>query len=227
MFGESRKHPKISSLESYNIARLNCPVDISDMIKRIKSKLKKLPKFTDHYSNYNKKHSWSALSLRGYTSDPGFITKPSEMSKKWKNENKDTDFKIQDTKLFDEFPEVRTLIKMLQVDTAHRVRFMKLHANTGELDRHTDLVDKDSGLSDGKLMRIHYPIVTNDKVIFESWGLSGEKHVVHMNTGEAWVLDTRKPHRAYNKGNTDRVHLVIDVVSNEYVRNLISQRWVF
>ena len=55
--------------------------------------------FTNHYSNYNKDKSWSAISLRGYSPDWGMITKPEEMSKKWKEENKDVEFKLQDTEL--------------------------------------------------------------------------------------------------------------------------------
>ena len=31
-----------------------------------KKKLSKLPAFSSHYSNYNKRKSWSAVSLRGY-----------------------------------------------------------------------------------------------------------------------------------------------------------------
>jgi aspartyl/asparaginyl beta-hydroxylase (cupin superfamily) len=42
-----------------------------------------------------------------------------------------------------------------------------------------------------------------------------------MKTGEAWFLDTRKPHRAINGGEEDRIHLVIDVVANESVRSLL------
>ena len=55
--------------------------------------------FTNHYSNYNKDKSWSAISLRGYSPEWSFITKPAEMSKKWKRRKitDDTEFKLQDT----------------------------------------------------------------------------------------------------------------------------------
>ena len=42
-----------------------------------------------------------------------------------------------------------------------------------------------------------------------------------MKVNEAWLLDTRKPHRAVNEGNEDRVHLVIDIVANEQARTLL------
>jgi hypothetical protein len=70
-------------------------------------------------------------------------------------------------------------------------------------------------------MRIHYPIVTNEKVLFNSWRLTGEVQEVNMKIGEAWFLDTRKPHRAINGGTEDRIHLVIDVVGNEATRSLL------
>jgi hypothetical protein len=111
---------------------------------------------------------------------------------------------------------------MLNADEIHRIRFMKLKSGNGELDRHTDLVDTDSGVGNGKLMRIHFPIVTNDRVMFESWELTGNKQCVNMKVNEAWLLDTRKPHRAVNEGEEDRVHLVIDVVANSNVRTLLT-----
>src|SRR5690606_6752563 len=44
--------------------------------------------FAQHYSSYNKRHSWTAFALHGYSSgEPDFIIKPAEMSKGWKAEN--------------------------------------------------------------------------------------------------------------------------------------------
>jgi len=221
MFGESRKHPKVPDTEYHNLVKLKLPTDISHLISAIQEKISKLPVFTNHYSNYNKRKSWSAVSLRGHSPKPEFITDPAEMSKKWKEENKDVLFEMQDTYLYDDFPEVRELVKMLKAEEIHRVRFMKLNAGDGELDRHTDLVDPKGGLADGKLMRIHFPIITSDKVLFESWDLTGHIHCANMRVNEAWMLDTRKPHRAVNEGTEDRIHLVIDIVSNERSRTLL------
>ena len=38
---------------------------------------------------------------------------------------------------------------------------MNLAPGGGELERHTDQVDPDAGVNDAKLMRFHFPIVTN------------------------------------------------------------------
>ena len=176
--------------------------------------------FTNHYSNYNKGNSWSAISLRGYTPDWAFITKPAEMSKKWKEKNKDVEFKLQDTDLRKMFPEVEDLLTMLP-GKPHRIRFMNLSPGGGELQRHTDQVDPDAGVNDGKLMRFHFPIVTNKEVKFNQWDWDAKLVEEHMKVGECWYIDVRKPHRAINDGTEMRTHLVVDIEANEKVRALI------
>lgn len=206
--GTPRAFPQIDPAEYLSIKKIE-DVD-SIKISKLYEKLNTLPAFTNHYSNYNKGKSWGALSLRGYTSDPAFITKPIEMSDKWKEENKDTNFYLQDTPLFEMFPEVRELLKPYG-DKIHRVRFMRLKPGGGELERHTDQVDPDSGGSLGKLARIHFPIKTNDNVIFTVWNTKGNPEKIHMKAGECWFLDTRKPHMAVNGGDEERIHLVVDI----------------
>ena len=176
--------------------------------------------FTNHYSNYNKGNSWSAISLRGYTPDWSFITKPEEMSKKWKLENKDVEFKLQDTELRKMFPEVEDLLRWLPGEP-HRIRFMNLSPGGGELQRHTDQVDPDAGVNDYKLMRFHFPIVTNENVTFSQWDYKAQRVSCHMKIGECWYLDVRKPHQAINAGEDMRTHLVIDIEANDDVRALI------
>ena len=176
--------------------------------------------FTNHYSNYNKGNSWSAISLRGYSPEWSFITKPAEMSKKWKEENKDVEFKLQDTELRKMFPEVEDLLKFLP-GKPHRIRFMNLAPGGGELQRHTDQVDPDAGVNDTKLMRFHFPIVTNDECMFSQWDYEAERVSCHMNVGECWYLDVRKPHQAINNGTEMRTHLVVDIEANDKVRALI------
>ena len=206
--GISRPFPKIDLAEYASIKKI-CDVN-PELINSIYNKLNTLPKFTNHYSNYNKDKSWSALSLRGYRPEPEFITKPIEMNDKWKKENKDVEFFMQDTVLYDEFPEVRELLKEFG-DKIHRIRFMNLTSGGGELERHTDQVDPDSGGSLGKVARIHFPIKTNDDVMFTVWGTEGNKQTIHMKQNECWFLDTRKPHTAINGGNENRIHLVVDL----------------
>jgi hypothetical protein len=217
--GENREFPKVNPAELLSIKKIG---EINtNLIRIINDSLHLIPKFTNHYSNYNKGKSWSAISLRGYSSDPSFITKPSEMNDKWKEEHKDFHFEMQDTPLYNNFPEVRMLLSMFDDTEIHRVRFMKLTPNNGELTRHTDQVDDDSGGSLGKLARLHFPIKTNDKVLFTVWDCDGREQCVNMKEGECWFLDTRKPHRAINGGIEERIHLVVDVLVNEKIQELL------
>lgn len=216
--GKERTFPTVDKAEYASIKKMG-PVD-QNLIDKIYNKLQKLPAFTNHYSNYNKDKSWGALSLRGYTDDPSFITKPIEMNDDWKEKNKDVDFKLQDTPLFAEFPEVRELLSEFG-DKLHRVRFMRLKPGGGELERHTDQVDPDSGGSVGKLARLHFPIKTNDDVIFTVWDTKGTKQKIHMDKYECWFLDTRKAHMAVNGGNDERIHLVVDIVTEKGLHDRI------
>lgn len=216
--GEPRSFPEVDKAEYASIKKIGSVKQ--ELIDSIYAKLQKLPEFTNHYSNYNKDKSWGALSLRGYTNDPSFITKPIEMSDDWKEKNKDTEFKLQDTPLFVEFPEVRELLKEFG-EKIHRVRFMRLKPGGGELERHTDQVDPDSGGTIGKLARIHFPIKTNDDVVFTVWDTKGKEQKVHMSKYECWFLDTRKAHMAVNGGSEERIHLVVDIETEKVLHDRI------
>jgi hypothetical protein len=216
--GTPRTFPKPDPADYLSIKKVE---NISqELISKIYEKLNQLPEFTNHYSNYNKDKSWSALSLRGYSSDPSFITKPIEMSDDWKEKNKEIHFEMQDTPLFEIFPEVRELLKPYG-SKLHRVRFMRLKPGGGELSRHTDQVDPDSGGSLGKLARLHFPIKTNPNMVFTVWNVKGDADKVTMKTGECWFLDTRKPHMAVNDGSDERIHLVVDVETEKELHDLL------
>ena len=218
-----REHPKRMDVEDCCLEKTN--IEAADIHNYIHSLVKAVEsiddEYTDHYSNYNKKNSWGALSLRGYTSDPAFITKPVEMSKKWQLEHVDEPFMMQDTALRKRLPQVEEILKLLPGEL-HRIRLMRLSPGGGELERHTDQVDPDSGVQNGKVMRFHFPLITNEDVRFTMWGVDGKPKTANMKVGECWYLDTRKPHQAINNGDSDRIHLVVDVAANDDVRRLIQ-----
>ncbi|MBR9831060.1 aspartyl/asparaginyl beta-hydroxylase domain-containing protein [bacterium] len=92
------------------------------------------------------------------------------------------------------------------------IRLMNLAAGT-QINTH---IDHDSGYEDG-VFRIHVPIVTNEKVCF----ILNEK-AIQMKAGEAWYTNVNLPHSVENNGTTDRVHLVIDCVRNEWSDQLFQ-----
>lgn len=176
--------------------------------------------FANHYSKYNSKDAWGAVALRGYSSDPAMIEKPEAMKQAWRDAHPDT--KLQDTELM-EIPEFWLLKEIIDTfpGEVERARLMRLTPGGGELKRHTDQVDPNVGTDDGKIMRFHFPIITNPAVLFTAWDYGGFRVEVNMEEMECWYLDMRKPHTAINNGSEDRIHFVIDVFANEDVRKLI------
>lgn len=223
-----REFPILSKYETVSVkcvSKFN-PITLG-LVQKIANKLQDFDNlFQNHYSNYNKGKSWSAFSLRGYKSDPTFMTKPIEMDDKWKEAHKDEVFEIQDTTLMEKFPEVYEMLNGTfgYGIEYHRIRLMKLKGGEGELTRHTDQVDPDQGLAVGKLARFHFPIITNDQVKFTVWDLENKPNTVNMKTGECWVLDVRKPHAAINGGKDDRIHLVIDLIVTPEIIKLLEAK---
>lgn len=218
---EDRTHPEILGAETVNITKCLFADIETD---KIREELEQVEiEYTNHYSNYNKKGAWSAISLRGYRPDPSFIAKPVEMNKKWKAEN-DTweEWECEDTPLREKFPYVNHILSKIPTDRIERVRFMSLAPGGGELSRHTDQVDPYLGVKDGKMMRMHIPVITNPNMQFTSWDMHGVPVAVNMKEGEMWYLDIRKPHMAVNNGDQTRIHLVVDIEANDKCRRLLG-----
>jgi hypothetical protein len=230
LFGEvkgPREFPVLPKYEYVSVKKIKTDNTIKTLTLTIAEKANDFDSlYQNHYSNYNKGKSWSAFSLRGYKSDPTFMTKPIEMDDKWKEKHKDEQFEMQDTTLMSDFPEVYKLLQHVfgfGIEY-HRIRLMKLKGGEGELTRHTDQVDPDQGLEPGKLARFHFPIITNDDVKFTVWDLENKPNTVNMKVGECWVLDVRKPHAAINGGKDDRVHLVVDLVVTPEITKLLEAK---
>lgn len=94
------------------------------------------------------------------------------------------------------------------------VRLLRLGAGS-RIREHRDYC---LGFDDSEL-RIHIPVETNPDVEF---CVSGERIV--MREGEAWYIDFNLPHKIYNGGVTDRIHLVIDCEVNDWLRSVFYAR---
>lgn len=207
------EHEPLPVEETWGLRRLALEL-YGPVMMRAVNELSRVDGWADHYSSYNKGHAWSALSLRGYSDDPAFIIKPGEMSKGWKSGNAAMmQASVRDTPLRAALPGLEPLIAC--VPGAHqRIRLMRLQPGGGELTRHADITDLEAGTGERKILRVHLPLATNPDVKFSSWTLDGSRYEENMRVGEAWYLDTRKPHTAINGGQTERVHLVIDAYSS-------------
>lgn len=175
-----------------------------------------------HYSNYNKRKSWTSFCLRGFSTDPTFIIKPAEMSRKWKEENPEKlKWEPVNTSISESFPHTWRIVNRIP-GGKDRVRFMCLRKEDGELSRHADITDRDAGVSNGKVARFHIPIVTAPGVKFMAWDARGNKITKTFKAGSLFYLDQRKPHSVLNESGIDRIHLVIDTYSYSEVRKLIA-----
>ncbi len=90
----------------------------------------------------------------------------------------------------------------------HSARLMRLTPGS-EIKEHSDF---DLGAEFGKA-RLHIPILTSEHVDFYLNGTT-----VAMSPGESWYLRLSDPHRVVNRGASDRVHLVVDTIVNEWLR---------
>ena len=76
--------------------------------------------------------------------------------------------------------------------------------------------DYDLRFEDGAA-RLHIPLTTNPAVEFYV-----DQQRVIMAAGECWYLNLSLPHRVANRGDTARVHLVIDCEAGDWLRDLIA-----
>ena len=209
----NRKFIPVPETENINILKTPLEYDHKVIDKLVDTLLNMNLEYTNHNSNYNRKQSWKALSLLGFSEDSTYVDK--------KAGNKEDRTIIQT----DLYKELEVLVKHFLEKIPgrfDRVRFMTLKPGGGELARHTDQTDPTWGTTDEKMIRLHIPLKTNDKVIFTSWDNNGKKCVHNMAKGECWFLDTRRPHTAINGGDDIRIHLVADVWANEDIRRLLK-----
>jgi hypothetical protein len=177
-----------------------------------------------HYSSYGKDDTWTALALRGFYDEPERIEKPNEMNRRWKREHEnDLDDEPRDTHLRATLgPAAEKILAALSCAGFERIRLMRLAPGRGEVSRHADITDPDAGASEGKIVRVHIPLISNERSMFESWGLDGNTSSMVMRPGTATYLNIRKPHTAVNMGDTPRVHLVVDCYANEATVEMLS-----
>jgi hypothetical protein len=156
-----------------------------------------LPHFNTHYYEGN----WSVAPLRSIGGAANQI---------YPDPTKGDSF--ADTPLLARCPYVIEALRFFQCPLL-AVRFLRL-ASGSVIKEHRDF---NLSLEDGEL-RLHVPVVTNPEVEFI---LNG--HRVVMKEGECWYLNLNMPHRVANHGVTARIHLVIDCVVNEWMKELVGR----
>jgi hypothetical protein len=157
-------------------------------------------KWVMHFNQAHYEGEWSALPLRSVN---GGLTNviPS-------NSKGDV---FSDTVLMEQCPYIKSILAYFPCE--HKAtRFLKLKPGA-VIKEHTD-ADLSYELGEA---RIHIPIITNPQVEFY---LDNER--VDMLPGTCWYMNFNLPHRINNFGNTDRVHLVIDIIVNGHIREIFE-----
>jgi hypothetical protein len=180
--------------------------------------------YARQHLSYATEDALSALALRGFYDEPERFEKPAEMDRRWKSEHEsDLDRELPDTPLGAALgAAVETILAVLPCSEFERIRLMRLEPG-GELARRTDIADPDAGAAEGRVVRVHIPLISNEHCVFRSWDVDGGRSGLAMKVGSAYYLDGRKPHAAVNTGSTPRVDLVVDCIANaeliEVLRN--------
>ncbi|RZS99713.1 aspartyl/asparaginyl beta-hydroxylase domain-containing protein [Aquimarina brevivitae] len=157
--------------------------------------------FTDHYNQQDYSGTWTSIALRSSSGNPEEVFATASSSNNYK-----------DTELLTKCLYFKEIIEGFKCPKLS-IRLLNLSAGS-LIKTHTD-----HNLSyEDKEFRIHIPITTNDLVDFTI----GD-HKVEMLPGECWYGDFTLPHSVENHGNTDRVHLVLDCVRNEWTDTLFKK----
>ncbi len=150
-----------------------------------------------HFVTQNYQGDWSAIPLRG----PVGARHPVQMIY-----SDPTATAFEDTPMLAACPYYRTVLDSFACPL-QAVRLMRL--TPGSVIREHS--DHDLSFEQGSV-RIHIPITTNDGVTFEL-----NRRRVILEAGSCWYLRLSDPHRVANRGNADRVHMVIDATVNPWV----------
>lgn len=157
--------------------------------------------WTSHFVRQNYEGDWSVIPLRSAAGE----THPIRMIY-----SDPTATVFEDTPMLASCGYFREVVAAFACEV-RSVRLMKLTPGS-IIKAHTDL---DLGVENGAA-RVHIPVTTNPGVEFR---LNGAR--VEMKAGEAWYLRLADPHSAANRGAEDRVHLVLDLVANDWLMGLL------
>jgi hypothetical protein len=156
--------------------------------------------WTSHFNTSCYSGNWNSISLRSATGDPSDIhtaSAPAGFA--------DTSLLAPCTyfrEILDGFrcgKESARLLRLTPGSFIHEHRDLGIHYIAG-------------------YFRIHIPILTDDGVQFVVDGSE-----LSMKAGECWYADFNLPHSVAHHGKSDRIHLIIDCLRNEWSDALFKE----
>ncbi len=182
--------------------RLQLPLAFDPALLRRDLEILSAETWTAHFVKQNYEGDWSVIPLRCAAGE----THPVRMIY---SDPTATDF--VNTPLLEPCGYFQAVIAAFACEV-RSVRLMRLTPGS-IIKEHTDL---DLGVESGTA-RIHIPVTTNPGVEFLL-----NRQRVEMKAGEAWYLRLGDPHAVANRGTTDRVHLVLDLIANDWLTGFFA-----
>jgi Aspartyl/Asparaginyl beta-hydroxylase len=157
-----------------------------------------------HYNKKDYEGSWSVIPLRSLfgSMDANFSIQASA----------NPHIKYLDTVLMLHCPYIQQVLSHFECEKLS-VRLMNLSAGAIIKEHKDDELNLESGEA-----RFHIPIQTNTQVSFFV-----EDELIPLKEGECWYLNLSLKHSVSNKGNCDRIHLVIDCTVNDWVMSMAAR----
>lgn len=173
-------------------------------VDQLRQDVKKLLGSTwiSHYQQRDYSGEWDVLALRAIGGDEkNLYSITNDAASVGRSE-----LAYADTPLLGQCPYIASLLDSFECEKTS-ARLMRLGAHS-EIKEHSDTA---LSIDDGEA-RLHIPIITSPEIEFY---LDQER--VQMSAGECWYLDLSLKHRVVNPTDTDRIHLVIDCVTNDWL----------
>ena len=155
--------------------------------------------WVNHYNQKDYEGDWTLIALRSIDGAMHQVSAQESDS-------------YRDTPLLSQCPHIQHFLDQLKCDKMS-IRLMRLAAGS-VIKAHRD---NHLGYEDGSF-RLHLPIWTNDQVIFY---IDGKP--VHMEVGSCWYANFNLEHSVVNKGESDRVHLVVDCLRNKWSDEMMRE----
>lgn len=151
-----------------------------------------------HFNQNDYTGNWSSFALRSISGNETDILATPNAT-------------FQDTPTLNKCPYFKEIIDFFEC-SKEAVRLLSLSPQS-YIKEHRD---DSAGYKDG-FFRIHVPIQTNSKVVFK---LNG--NLLPMQVGECWYANFNLPHYVANDGDSDRIHLVLDCIRNDWSDKLFA-----
>jgi hypothetical protein len=179
-------------------AQLSIPVDVTSIQQEV---VALSAPWNLHFNTMHYEGEWTVLPLRVPGGDSDRIV-PDNIHEE----------EVIDTPQMKACPSIQQLIAGFECPILS-VRLLKL--KTGAIIKpHRD---HELSFENGEA-RLHFPVFTNDRVEFYI-----DDELLRMREGECWYINANLPHSVANKGDTDRIHLVVDCKVNDWLTALFDK----